>query len=47
MRVSKHRQRQARQGASLGSSRWAEILAVSAVVLAGLVVVVTVAITAG
>ena len=47
MRESRHRLRQARQGASLGSSRWAQIFAISAVVVAGLVVVATVAIAAG
>ncbi len=47
MRESKHRQRQARQGASLGSSKWAQILAVGAILVTGLVVIATVAIAAG
>jgi hypothetical protein len=47
MRESKHRLRQARQGASLGSSRWAQILAVGIVVLVGLVVIATIALASG
>ena len=47
MAESKHRQRQSRQGASMGSSRWAQIIALSGVALVGLLIVATVAIAAG